>query len=178
MPPIDALDNPADPSDDRIREATRLPSTLSGLLETALDDASSLNRETYTPYSDFWHRSRLDDVCEVCLAGCLIARTLDNRPAFTLLPIMFSTNTRRKLETVNLMRLGNWYSAFTKHYLDAPVDEISQLIRSLPQPVDRNFCGWERFLCHINSLRGAVKQLREIDALARKFDYLCHDACY
>ena len=177
MPPIESHNIPVEPSEDGIREATRLPSTLSGLLEAALDDASSLDRDAYSPYSDFWHRTRLDGICEVCLAGCLIARTLGNHPTYTVRPILFSTNTRRKLETVNLMRLGKWYAAFTKHYLDAPTDEIIHLIRSLPQLADPNFCGWKRFLCHINSLRGAVEPLREIDALARKFDYLSHDAC-
>ena len=105
--------NPTDAHPDQSRfssqpgnEAERLPSTLFGLLESAIGDAEELDRFHYIPYSENWHKSRYSDACEICLAGCLIAGTLRNSHRKTLVPNMFSADTEHKLMIVDAMRSG------------------------------------------------------------------------
>ena len=151
-----------------VSEPQRLPDTLAGLLECALDDASTLDIGTYIPYSGNWHTRRRDYPCEVCLAGCIMAASLKNPPTRTLIPDMFSADTEQKLDIVDSMRCGNWRAAFTCLYQQEPTAEISRELFHIPTPRLCHFYGWIEFEQHLRSLTALLPQLREIDALAAK----------
>ena len=163
------------PTEQPVKEADRLPATLAGLLETALDAAAELDRDAYLPYSENWHTNRYGGLCEVCLSGCLIAGALDNPHSRTLMPNMFSADTELKLEIVDSMRSGEWLTAFRNLYNGDPTEEIAVRIRRVPQPVNIHFYGWEEFKPHLQSLRNLLPLLREIDTLAGEAGYLSFD---
>ena len=158
-----------------VNEAQELPSSLSGLLESAIGDAEELDRFHYIPYSANWHNARYSDTCEICLAGCLIAGTLRNSHRRTLLPNMFSADTEHKLEIVDCMRNGEWRSAFKCLYQQDPGHEIADKLRRLALPSDTHFHGWDEFLSHLQSLKNLLPQLREIDTLAGEAGYMSFD---
>ncbi len=149
-----------------VSEPKRLPDTLADLLQCALDDASTLGIGTYIPYSGNWHTHRLNYSCEVCLAGCIMAATLNNPPTRTLIPDMFSDETEQKLDIVDSMRCGNWLAAFKCLYQQEPTAEISQQLFHLPAPRFCHFYGWIDFEKHLRSLTALLPQLRKIDTLA------------
>ena len=69
-----------------------LPDTLAGLVETAIADALSLDPETYHPKSQQWHNPNTEG-CVICLAGCIIARTLQRpREPDSLSLLLLSAN--------------------------------------------------------------------------------------
>ncbi len=156
-------------------EADRLPSTLSGLLESVIVDAEELDRFHYIPYSENWHKVRYSDACEICLAGCLIAGTLRNSHHRTLVPNMFSADTEHKLMIVDAMRSGEWRSAFIRLYQQDPDRETSEKIRRLAQPSNTHFHGWDEFLAHLQSLKNLLPLLREIDSLADEAGFTSFD---
>ena len=156
-------------------EANQLPSTLSGLLESAIVDAEELDRFHYIPCSENWHSSRYSDTCEICLAGCLISGTLRNSHRRTLVPNMFSADTEHKLVVVDAMRSGEWRSAFKCLYQQDPDHAIAEKIRRLAQPSNPHFQGWDEFLAHLDSLKSLLSLLREIDSLADEAGFTSFD---
>ena len=83
-----------------------LPTTMAGLLETAIGDARRLDRTTYTPHSDRWHQSNSNSFCEICLAGCLIAGTLEIPPSDSVTAHSFDDRTMELLNALDNMRYG------------------------------------------------------------------------
>ena len=158
-----------------VSERERLPSSLHELLETDIDHAGQLDRGLYLPYSENWHHNRNGHLCEVCLAGSLIAGFLDNPPSRTLVPDMFSRDTERKLETVDSMRCSQWLTAFEKLYVYEPSREIASKMQHLPRNRCIHFYGWDEFDLHLRSLRRMVPRLREIDTLAGEAGYVSFD---
>lgn len=158
-----------------VSETNPLPSTLNGLLSISITDARALDREAYHPYGGHWHTARENHPCQVCLAGCLIARALDNPSTRSITPDMFSSATEQKLEIVDYMRAGEWLSAFKLLYIDAPDDEITSLIRHLPHPFYSYFHGWTDFDAHLNSLDSLLPMLRAIDDRASESGHLSFD---
>ena len=158
-----------------VSEPGRLPGSLADLLECAIDDAGNLDPGAYLPYSGNWHTHRGRDLCEVCLAGCIIAGTLKNPGTRTLIPDMFSADTELKLEIVDSMRSGEWLSAFKCLYQQDPTEEIARELRLLPHPSVTHFYGWEEFEKHLKSLINLLPQLRKIDTLAGEAGFLSCD---
>ena len=163
--------------DPPFKENETLPSSLSGLLEIAIGDAEELDRFHYIPYSENWHKTRYSDICEVCLAGCVIAGTLRHSHRSTLVPNMFSTETANKLVVIDDMRTGHWRSAFMLLYNQEPTVPISIKLGQIPNPFNPHFRGWDDFLDHLESLKKLLPQLEEIDALASEsgFNSFDHD---
>lgn len=86
----------------------KLPTKLSDLLELALRDLISCERSPrYRVNMDQWHVWRpKQKVCEVCLAGAVIARTL-NWPIEKDMRIdVFSTHDDDRLDALDSLRLG------------------------------------------------------------------------
>ena len=152
-----------------VREPEKLPSTLSGLLSTALQDAEELDREHYFPYSENWHKSRYH--CEICLAGAVIAGTLRNAHHDSLTPSMFSKETERKLHVIDSMRRGEWSSAFHRLYGEELDQTLKTMLRRIPAPDLVHFNGWDEFLVHLKTLHAAVEPLDAIDKLAARSGY-------
>lgn len=141
----------------------RLPSTMSGLLEAAIKDARAIDRSRYMPFSEEWHNALNSSVCEVCLAGSLIAQTLRIPFDLDFAPFMFSETTMRKLEAVDSMRCGFWRRVFDLLYATAPSKTISDKLEALGMPDNADFYGWGEFDRLLNSLESLVPRLREID---------------
>ncbi len=161
----DSPPNPAAPQT-RATSTTKsrsLPDNMSDLLATAIADARRLDPETYHPDSDQWHTAVHQWKCEVCLAGSLIAGTLQVSPKHTVFPGMFSDDTEHKLDALDCTRLGAWTLAYHKFYGHEPSFSTAEKLTLLPQPTDRNFTGWAAFRAHLDSMEAIVDQLREIE---------------
>ena len=89
-----------------------LPDTLADLLEVAVNDMNSLDRDRYLPNSLMWHSGtdREDSVCEVCLGGAALAgslgmdRSTPNGTADTI--IRFGLNGN-KIRALDALRCGD-----------------------------------------------------------------------
>ena len=149
-----------------VSEAKALPSTLAGLLRTAIDDARSLDQSLYVPHFDNWHFVNVRDLCEICLAGGIIAGSLHNPPSMTLDPNYFSRKTEDKLRAVDAMRSGDWTAAFRYVYDFAPDRNLFARLRALPAPHHDKFCDWPNFERHLDSLESVLPALTAIDELA------------
>ena len=145
-----------------------LPSTLAGLLEAAILDARSLDRNIYVPYHDEWHHASNHNYCEVCLGGALMAGTLNLSPRVTLSPHMLSHETEVKLDALDFIRCGLWKQAFDLIHNRVPSRAISDLLFALPAPPFGNFTGWIEFNAHLDSLEELLPALRNIDQHASK----------
>ena len=159
--------SPDTPPSYSVNEPCKLPGSMSGLLTAAIADARSLNPDIYIPNSFKWHTTNNNGDCFFCLAGSLIARTLNNGSTFptTLFPEHFSLDTDHKLRAVDAMRLGEWFEAFSLLYINDPCPQAFKLLSELPVPLYRNFEGWGSLHAHLSSLEKLLPQLRWIDKL-------------
>ena len=154
---------------DRIdRSETSLPATLAGLLEAAVNDARKLDRTIYYPTNEQWHRSVASwrkPYCEVCLAGCLIAGTLDVESCDSVTASMFDDRTSMLLDALDDMRIGYWISAFKRIYDGELRPSLRSLLERIPVPLHTEFIGWEQFDAHLKSLQRIIPRLRQVDQL-------------
>ena len=86
----------------------KLANKPSELILQALEDAELIeNDPNYKFDMSMWHRVVLiNNKCEVCIAGCLIAKSLDS-PFLSTTPINFRYSTTKKLEAIDHFRVGN-----------------------------------------------------------------------
>ena len=147
-------------------ESASLPDTLACLLESAIDDARSLDRSIYTPHYDKWHQPYCDNRCFVCLAGSFIARTLEIEPDSRVFSRSFDDRTRDLLDAIDQMRRGRWSDAFELVYRRAAPNEFYSILNQLPLAEQSNFFGWKQYDAHLRSLEAIIPQLREIDRQA------------
>ena len=146
-----------------------LPDTLSGLLEAAIAAARALDRRLYLPNHNEWHKSSFKDdrsiVCEVCLAGSVVAQTLLISPGLTISPSDFQSSVCVKLSAINNMRCGMWDAAYELLYDDNPSIATKNLLQAIPRPLHPTFDGWAEFESHLDSLEKTLPALREIDSI-------------
>jgi hypothetical protein len=84
-----------------------LPRTLWGLLKIACEDAQRLElNPRYRLNMGEWHNPRSALVCEVCMAGAVMARTLGESPERSATPGTFDEPTADRLYAINLLRGG------------------------------------------------------------------------
>jgi hypothetical protein len=56
-----------------------------------------------------WHRPKYNDmICEVCLAGAVMAGSLDANPSFSTSPLDYEPSIHHKLQALNEFRLGKF----------------------------------------------------------------------
>ena len=147
-------------------DSASLPDTMACLLGSAIADARTLDRTCYTPHYDKWHRSGAHTNCFVCLAGALIAGTLEIPPTDTVTLDSFDNRTRSLLAALDYMRYGQWSSAFTAIYRQEAPLPILYKLQQIPSPSNSSFYGWEDFDRHLASLESLLPLLREVDKLA------------
>ena len=105
-----------------------LPDKLSDLIEVALRDLEAVeNDERYTVNMDWWHRP--GDTCLVCLAGSVMAKSLDVSPDRTRYPNDFDDRTEAKLDVLNWARLGD--VDYALYHLDVPQSSYTSFNRSV-----------------------------------------------
>ena len=152
---------------DHISDA--LPETMAGLLQCAIDDARKLDKAEYYPRHDQWHESRphpLMSVCEVCLAGSVIAGTLRIPFNHSCTPVAFDSQTSNLLHAIDDMRDANWNYAFIRVYKRSPSFSLQAKLQRIPSATHIHFSGWKQFESHLDSLQKIVPRLREIDSMA------------
>ena len=149
----------------KVVKQVQLPGALAGLGKAAIDDAFALDREIYFPRSRQWHNPNTEG-CVVCLAGCIIARTLVAPVSRIRFPSYYPVEIENKLVALDAMRCGRWNRACHVLYGREPVVEIRERLSSLPRPAHVNFNGWDEFDLHLASLESILPALREIEAAA------------
>lgn len=83
-----------------------LPDKPSDLIELALSDLEKVEKNPrYEINMSTWHTPDRGK-CSVCLAGAVIAGTLEQSIRYDLSPQSFDENTRRKLVALDHFRLG------------------------------------------------------------------------
>lgn len=145
-----------------------LPSTMAGILESAIDDARKLDKSIYYPHFQQWHESQSHavlSVCQVCLAGSLIAGKLQVSSSDSLTPSCFDNRTHRLLLAIDDMRNGEWVYAFNRIYGCTPGEALEDKLQLIPSPDCIEFNGWKQFETHLASLEQLLPQLRQIDRI-------------
>ena len=151
-----------------ITDHIALPSSMAGLLETAINDARRLDRKTYFPHHGQWHCATDSNSCEVCLAGSLIAGTLRIGANYTVSANSFSTRAKRLLIALDNMRIGHWNGAFYHVYYRHAGASLRKSLKSIPTPNPYHFSSWPNFDCHLDSLEQLLPRLRQVDRIWKK----------
>jgi hypothetical protein len=92
------------------KKPVRLPNKLSALLRIAVKDAKACEADPrYKLAMDTWHTPRSPGgVCEVCLAGSVMAKTLGLRRDVSASPYSYTTSVERRLRALDYMRMGEF----------------------------------------------------------------------
>ena len=106
-----------------IEKANKLPDKKFELLRLAIKDFKKVLAapDQYTPNMYFWHYDGFSDsapTCYVCLAGSVIAFTLEGPELDVLDPYDFDDDTRDKLKSLEHLRRGDLDEVF--EYVDLP----------------------------------------------------------
>ena len=147
-------------------ESASLPDTMACLLQTAIDNARTLNRKLYTPHFSKWHQPYFEGCCFVCLAGSFIAGTLEVEPSDRATSRTFNHRTSDLLDAIDDMRRGCWNDAFHRVYRQAAPNELSTRLNEIPKPEHSKFMGWNQFDEHLSSLQKIIPHLEKIDRAA------------
>ena len=146
----------------------RPPARLSDLIELAVADARRLNRNTYSPEHSEWHLagSGPNETCQVCLAGCVIAGTLEHGPETNIGVLQLGDNIDDNawydaLITLDHVRSGQWKSAIMELGQQADTEQ-REAIEAIPKPKCSEFRNWDEFNTHLESLDRCIANLREI----------------
>ena len=151
-----------------------LKNRLFELLEDAVKDARSLDPAVYVPNSERWHEFDEElGICEVCLAGAVIAGTFEIDADTSISPGTFYRKGQKaymKLVAINHMRMGMWALAYYDVYREDPKAEVFEKLALIPKPGSTCFYGWPEFNAHLDSLELIIPQLREIEVEAPYLD--------
>ena len=156
------------------------PEKLSALIRLAIDDARRLDRERYMPTAATWHDPDGPDdgndrpTCLVCVAGAVIARTLEC-PSYAHILVSARPDEAGRCTTItdekwrgalwalDLAREGLWLDAFRSLHGDYPNDEeVYEALEKLAAADEMEFSGCDEFDSHLESLN---ERAREIDEL-------------
>ena len=140
-----------------------LPRTLHGLLAAAISDARNLCRSDYFPNYAYWHRPNDDGRCEICLAGSLIAGSLQYNRNYKVIVHMLDEELYAKVDALNSMRIGDFVKAYSALYHRKPSPRTQDRLQLLPVPASPKFMGWHQYDAHLISLDAIVPLLRAIE---------------
>ena len=165
------------------------PRLLSDLIELAIDDARKLDRKRYKPTFETWHEPQWhlkDKTCLVCLAGAVIASTLEcatttqvriapaaDRRLGAFSFILTSRNEEQEtsgplarknwentLWALDAVRNGHWNEAVRKLNGMYPNKANQERLDTLHRPDQIMFNSWESFDKHLSSLAERAERLR------------------
>jgi len=92
----------------------RLPSKPSALIRLALSDLRKVEKDKrYKVNMRFWHLPISVRRCNVCLAGAVIAQTLEAFPQQSISPGLLPYSKRSRLRALDCFRQGHCGAAFT-----------------------------------------------------------------
>ena len=136
-----------------------VPEKLSDLIRLAIADGRKLYQERageYYPNASIFHdyiyhyQDEDADACHFCLAGGVMAGTLNSDIMATLMPIDFDVPWTKALRALDYVRQGQYVNALAEFYGPAKYDATGAWI--LTAPVSHRFEGWAAFLDHLDSL--------------------------
>lgn len=91
---------------------TRLPDLPSQLIRLALKDLdATLKDPRYIVDMEIWHVPSHNDICHVCLAGAVMAKSLNQPPDYATNPSIFDLDTGQKLHALDFFRTGSVLTA-------------------------------------------------------------------
>lgn len=100
----------------------KLPDTLSALIRVAVKDMDLVKADPhYVLDMNAWHEPAVD-VCHVCMAGSVIAKTLNGLIQESISPRDFMSATTRKLICLNAIRRGGLIAAWHMFYRGGEAD--------------------------------------------------------
>ena len=168
------------------RTYPEVPEKMSELIRLAVTDGRALDRELYTPHCLSWHsptdffsangnQGKVDTICEICLAGAVIAGTLGADPKNRwLVADMLDGDDRERgwywaLSALDEIRKGNYTIAASRLGL-VPKDatEAGELIQRLLILENNHnnasfaFYDWRRFDRHLASLEELAPKLESL----------------
>lgn len=121
-----------------------------------------------------WHRQNpVDGTCMICLAGAVIAGTLQCATG-TIIDVAAKDSAdprsttithepwRQALRALDSAREGHWNEAFKNLRESYPADELRDALDALPGPSHGEFKGWEEFDAHLHSLAERANDLRKL----------------
>ena len=111
----------------------QLPDTLAEMGEAAVADAFALDTELYRPKSGQWHNPAPEG-CLVCLAGCIIARTLHAPAGRIRFPRHYSVKAENKLIALDAMRGGHLRRAYHVFCECEPERVVGERLSLPPRP--------------------------------------------
>jgi len=107
---------------------TTLPTTLSGLLRCAVEDAKKCDKDPrYTLDMTEWHQP-IDGVCHVCMAGAVIAQRLKMLPIVNFLDDAF--DIPEWADDIDYMRLGGFRFVGPEDSYEDVLSGCAALVRS------------------------------------------------
>ena len=155
----------------------KLPDRPSELIRLAIRDMKGLDREKYWPEHGMWHtpvdhdwatnwrafgkRQPQGVECLVCLAGAVIAGSLNGNPGMNLAPSKCSDDQALKLLALDDFRQGDFWCGVQR--LTGPVAKAhEEALADMPGPVYQDFRSWEeadRFLGELEQSAAALEEL-------------------
>ena len=134
---------------------------LPALIRVAVGDMNNLDEDLYLPNADYWHC--VDDeegLCQVCLAGAVIAGTLDEEYSnFNPCDDSKTAHQKNALEALDAVRCGLYNNAY--HILGIR-DHRSGPIMGIDSPINSGFYGWGGVKAHLDSMMKVADQLDKI----------------
>lgn len=90
-----------------MQSTSTLPDKPSELIRLALGDLELVEQDPrYKVHMNDWHWANPDGICSVCLAGCVMSKTLKSNPSERISPSKFSSDTKNKLTALDRFREG------------------------------------------------------------------------
>lgn len=129
-----------------------LPDLLSDLLVVGLADLKACENDAdYRIKMTDWHKPIEHGLCEVCMAGAVMAKTLGTNigEAYTPFQEMFGANSK-KLMAINEVRAGNVRSAL--RLLDVDVSHDTDYRMDYDNPVGNYHTNPVTFIEQMNSI--------------------------
>lgn len=128
------------------KPAARLPSKPSALIRVALADLAKCELSSkYEIRMGTWHEPDIDCTlpCEVCLAGSVIAKSLNADPARHIRPEDFPGSVCQKLNALDEFRKGDIVSGLAEMYIASPYGlaldvDVSEYDSEGPGPFKRD----------------------------------------
>ena len=140
-----------------------LPGTLHQMLALAVADARRIDRNDYLPSFGDWHTPKDNGLCAICLAGSVLAGTLEVSPHCQAIPFLRNNAYFRKLQALDSSRCGEWLDAFHFMHRKWPSGITRSRLQSLAAPSHPLFQGWKQFDAHLDSIETFVPLIREIE---------------
>ena len=143
-------------------EPIAVPEKLSDLIRLAIADGRKLYQERAGEYypnatifhsdvvGDYYYQNEGVDACHICLAGGVMAGTLNSDIMATLMPVDFNFAWTKALRALDYVRMGQYVNALTEFYGPGQYDDSDAWI--LTAPVSPRFEGWDQFLDHLDGL--------------------------